>query len=69
MNNLSRLLQEIKDNPVIYLEKPSITCLYSFLNGYLDAPLYLGLDREGSGIEGFQDWIQQKEKTKVWRQS
>lgn len=26
---------------------------------------YLGLDREGSGIEGFQEWIQQRAKTQV----
>ena len=65
MNNLSRLLQNIKNNPVIYLDKPAITCLHSFLNGYLDARMALGLDREGSGIEGFQEWIQEREKTKV----
>ncbi|MCV3212369.1 hypothetical protein OGM63_02290 [Plectonema radiosum NIES-515] len=65
MNNLSRLLQEIKDNPVVYIDKPSITCLHSFLNGYLDAPIYLGLDREISGFEGFKDWIQERAKTKV----
>ncbi|NEU71427.1 hypothetical protein PI95_002240 [Hassallia byssoidea VB512170] len=65
MNNLSRLLQEIKDNPVMYIDKPSITCLHSFLNGYLDAPIYLGLDREISGFEGFQDWIQERAKTQV----
>ncbi|MEH1898054.1 MAG: hypothetical protein V7K94_22680 [Nostoc sp.] len=65
MSNLTRLLQKIKDNPVMYLEKPSITCLDFFLNGYLGAPIYLGLDREYSGIEGFQDWMQQREKIKV----
>ncbi len=65
MSNLSRLLQEIKDNPVIYIDKPSIICLHSFLNGYLDAPIYLGLDREFSGLEGFQDWIQERAKTQV----
>jgi hypothetical protein len=65
MSNLTRLLQKIKDNPVLYLEKPSITCLYFFLNGYLDAPIYLGLNREYSGIEGLKDWIQQRNKIKV----
>ncbi len=68
MNNLSRLLQEIKDNPVMYLDKPSITCLHFFLNGYLDARRDLGLDQEGSGIEGFQEWLEQKEKTEVGHQ-
>ncbi|WP_298914235.1 hypothetical protein [uncultured Nostoc sp.] len=65
MRNLSRLLQEIKDNPVMYLDKPSIICLHSFLNGYLDGRVDLGLDREGSGMEGFQDWIQKRAKTNV----
>jgi hypothetical protein len=65
MNNLSRLLQKIKENPVLYLGKPSITCLHSFLNGYLDGRMDLGLDREGSGMEGFQDWMQEKAKSRV----
>jgi hypothetical protein len=65
MMNLSRLLQEIKDNPVMYLDKPSITCLHFFLNGYLDARMDLGLDREGSGMKGFKDWIQERAKTQV----
>lgn len=65
MNNLSELLQKIKYNPAMYLDKPSITCLHSFLNGYLSQRIYLGLDREGSGIEGFQEWIQERAKTKV----
>ncbi len=65
MNNLSRLLQKVKKNPVMYLGKPSVTCLHSFLSGYLDARMALELDREGSGIEGFQEWIQERAKTKV----
>ncbi|AFY41198.1 hypothetical protein [Nostoc sp. PCC 7107] len=65
MSNLSRLLQDIKNNPVMYLDKPSIISLHSFLNGYLDYRSNLGLDREGSGIEGFQDWIQEKANTQV----
>ena len=65
MRNLSRLLQEIKYNPVMYLDKPSIICLHSFLNGYLDGRVDLGLAREGSGMEGFQDWIQKRAKTNV----
>ncbi|MDZ8137680.1 MAG: hypothetical protein RM049_20645 [Nostoc sp. DedQUE04] len=65
MRNLSRLLQDIKDNPVMYLNKPSITCLDSFLVGYLSTRSEMGLEREGSGIEGFQDWIQEREKTNI----
>lgn len=65
MNNLSKLLQQIKKKPVTYLDKPSITCLHSFLIGYLDARMTLGLDREGSGLEGFQEWIQERAKTNV----
>ncbi|MBW4572389.1 MAG: hypothetical protein KME31_31705 [Tolypothrix carrinoi HA7290-LM1] len=65
MNNLSRLIQDIKENPVTYLDKPSITCLHLFLNGYLDTRMDLGLDREGSGIKGFQKWIEERAKTTV----
>lgn len=49
----------------MYLDKPSITSLHSFLIGYLSARRDLGLDREGSGIEGFQEWVQEREKTNV----
>jgi hypothetical protein len=65
MNNISNLFQNIKENPVLYLDKPSITCLDLFLIGYLSTRTELGLDREGSGIEGFQEWIQNREKTNV----
>ncbi|MEH2316694.1 hypothetical protein [Nostoc sp.] len=65
MDNLSRRLQNIKENPVQYLDKPSITCLDLFLIGYLSTRTELGLDIEGSGIEGFQEWIQNREKTNV----
>ena len=66
MRNLSRLLQKIKENPVIYIDKPSITCLHSFLNGYLSGLIRLGFTEIGSdGIEGFQKWIQERAKTKV----
>ncbi|WP_292865556.1 hypothetical protein [Nostoc sp. LPT] len=63
MNNFSRLLQKVKDNPVMYLDEPSIICLHSFLNGYLDGRVDLGLAREGSGMQGFQEWIQTRAKT------
>ncbi|MBE8970761.1 hypothetical protein IQ277_32500 [Nostocales cyanobacterium LEGE 12452] len=65
MMNLSTLLQKIKENPVMYIDKPSITYLHSFLIGYLSTRTEMGLDREGSGIEGFQEWIQEREKTNV----
>lgn len=65
MSNLSRLLQEIKDNPVMYIDKPSITCLHSFLNGYLSSLSHLGFTREGYATEGFHEWMQERAKTKV----
>ena len=65
MNNLNRLLQDIKENPVMYLDQPSITCLDSFLVGYLSTRTEMGLDRQGSGIEGFQEWIQEREKINI----
>lgn len=57
MNNLSRLIQKIKENPVTYLDKPSTTNLDSFLTGYLDTRTRLGLDQEGSGFEHFEKWV------------
>ncbi len=65
MNNLSRLLQDIKENPVTYLDKPSITCLHSFLNGYLSSLSHLGFTRQGYATEGFHEWMQERAKTKV----
>ncbi|MEH1913742.1 hypothetical protein [Nostoc sp.] len=65
MKELFMLLQKIKENPVMYIDKPSITYLHSFLIGYLSTRTEMGLDREGSGIEGFQEWIQEREKTNV----
>ncbi|WP_375509372.1 hypothetical protein [uncultured Nostoc sp.] len=65
MRNLSRLLQEIKDNPVMYIDKPSITCLHSFLKGYLSGLIRLGFTQEGSGTDGFNEWMQERAKTNV----
>ncbi|MEH2281950.1 MAG: hypothetical protein V7K90_11585 [Nostoc sp.] len=65
MNELSTLLQKIKENPVIYIEKPSITCLKSFVGGYLGQLSDLGLTPEGYPMEGFQEWIQERAKTNV----
>ncbi|MCC5667259.1 hypothetical protein LC653_26070 [Nostoc sp. CHAB 5784] len=65
MNNLSRLLQEIKDNPVIYIDKPSITCLDFFVGGYLSQLSNLGLTPEGYPMEGFNEWMQERAKTNI----
>ncbi|MBG1269705.1 hypothetical protein [Nostoc sp. WHI] len=65
MNNLAKLLQDIKDNPTLYLDKPSITCLHSFLIGYLGTLSKLGFTQKGWAMEGFQEWIQERAKTKV----
>lgn len=51
----------------MYLGKPSITCLDSFLNGYLSTLSDLGFTREGSATDGFQAWLQEREKTTVSR--
>ncbi|MEH2221736.1 hypothetical protein [Nostoc sp.] len=68
MNNLSRLIQKIKENPVIYIDKPSITCLHSFLTGYIDGLITLGFtDIDSCGMEGFQEWIQERAKTNLSR--
>ncbi|MEH1946877.1 MAG: hypothetical protein V7K77_07955 [Nostoc sp.] len=67
MNELSTLLQKIKENPVKYIDKPSITCLKSFVGGYLGQLSDLGLTPEGYPMEGFQEWIQEREKINVTR--
>ena len=65
MNNLSRLIQKIKENPVAYLDKPSTTNLDSFLTGYLDTRTRLGLEQEGSGFEHFEKWVEETKQTNV----
>jgi hypothetical protein len=70
MKNISRLLQEIKANPIQYLDKPSITSLDMFLCGYVSERADLGLDKYcDSELFGFQEWIQEREKitlTQSW---
>ncbi|MEH2441074.1 hypothetical protein [Nostoc sp.] len=69
MNELSTLLQKIKENPVIYIDKPSITCLDFFVGGYLSQLSNLGLTPEGYPMEGFNEWMQEREKintTQSW---
>ncbi len=65
MNYLSKLLQKIKENPIMYIDKPSITCLKSFVGGYLSQLSDLGLTPEGYPMEGFQEWIQERAKTNL----
>ncbi|MDZ8140808.1 MAG: hypothetical protein RM049_36880 [Nostoc sp. DedQUE04] len=67
MNELYTLLQKIKENPVMYIDKPSITCLKSFVGGYLGQLSDLGLTPEGYPMEGFQEWIQERAKTNLSR--
>lgn len=64
MNNLNELLQKIKNNPVLYLGQPSLTCLDSFLSGYLSTRFDLGIERENIIFDDFQKWMQKKEKNK-----
>ncbi|MEH2226595.1 hypothetical protein [Nostoc sp.] len=65
MSNLTRLLQKIKDNPVIYIDKPSITCLDLFVGGYLSQLGDLGLTPESYPMEGFDEWMQEIAETNV----
>ncbi|MEH2027241.1 hypothetical protein [Nostoc sp.] len=66
MNDFYTLLQKIKENPVMYIDKPSITCLDSFLTGYIDGLITLGFTTiDSCGMEGFQEWIQERAKTNV----
>ncbi|MEH2095770.1 hypothetical protein [Nostoc sp.] len=71
MNELFTLLQKIKENPVIYIDKPSITCLDFFVGGYLSQLSNLGLTPEGYPMEGFNEWMQERAKiniTQSWLQ-
>ncbi|MEH2209057.1 hypothetical protein [Nostoc sp.] len=66
MKELFTLLQKIKENPVIYIDKPSITYLRSFLSGYIDSLITLGFtDINSCGIEGFQESVQERAKTNL----
>ena len=65
MINLSTLLQKIKENPVIYIDKPSITCLDLFVGGYLSQLSDLRLTPEGYPMEGFDEWMQEIAETNV----
>ena len=67
MNNLSRLIQDIKENPVIYIDKPSITHLDFFVGGYLSQLSDLGSTPEGYPMEGFNEWMQERAKITVSR--
>lgn len=67
MDNLYNLLHKVKENPILYLGKPSLTCLHSFLIGYRSTRFELELDREGTILDGFQEWIQERERIKGTR--
>ncbi len=68
MRNLSRLLQDIKENPVMYIDKPSITCLSSFVSGWYFSQInHFGLNPQGYPMQGFDEWMQERAKTTVSR--
>ncbi|UBF25038.1 hypothetical protein K9N68_25885 [Kovacikia minuta CCNUW1] len=58
------LLARIKQRPGMYMGKPSITRLNSFLDGYMSARIELGLSptQQEQEFNGFQDWIQERFK-------
>ncbi|OYD98033.1 hypothetical protein CDG76_04240 [Nostoc sp. 'Peltigera membranacea cyanobiont' 210A] len=65
MMNLCTLLQKIKENPVMYIDKPSITCLDFFVAGYLGQLSDLGATPEGYPMEGFDEWMQEIAETNL----
>ncbi|AVH65879.1 hypothetical protein CDG77_21545 [Nostoc sp. 'Peltigera membranacea cyanobiont' 213] len=68
MSNLSRLLKDIKENPVMYIDKPSITHLSSFVSGWYFSQIeHFGLNPEGYPMEGFNEWMQERAKITVSR--
>ncbi|MEH1831879.1 MAG: hypothetical protein V7L29_07360 [Nostoc sp.] len=68
MRNLSILLQDIKENPVMYIDKPSITHLSSFVSGWYFSQInHFGFNPEGYPMQGFDEWMQERAKTTVSR--
>ncbi len=67
MSNFTMLLQKIKENINYYLEKPSLTCLDSFLRGYLMAQEDMGLEILGADFSNFHTWLQEKLELKTSR--
>ncbi|MEA5601440.1 hypothetical protein [Nostoc sp. UHCC 0252] len=65
MKELFTLLQKIKENPVMYIDKPSITCLDFFVGGYLGQLSDLGSTPEGDPMEGFDEWMQEIAETNL----
>ena len=58
----NEMLQRIKQRPLMYLGKCSITRLHSFLIGYMGARQDLGLPttEEETEFDKFQEWIQER---------
>ena len=56
------LIQQIKQRPALYLDKPSIEHLQVFLDGYLFArrQLNVNMTEQEEKFEGFQEWIENK---------
>ncbi|AFZ28097.1 hypothetical protein Cylst_6129 [Cylindrospermum stagnale PCC 7417] len=65
MLQLTSLLHQIKENPNYFLGKPSITCLDSFLRGYLMARTDMGLQQIGLDLREFHTWIKERLEMKT----
>jgi hypothetical protein len=64
MTNIYQLIDRIKKRPGMYLGKPSIIRLKSFLDGYMGAREDLGfpLTEQEEKFNYFQEWIQTRFK-------
>jgi hypothetical protein len=56
------LLRAIQSKPGLYLGKPSLTALYTFLAGYRFARRQLGVPPSEGEVhfQGFQPWVQNR---------
>ena len=63
MNTIFDLLEEIEQNPGLYIGHPSVNALFMFLNGYELARSRMNVTltvEEEAFYDEFQPWLQQK---------
>lgn len=58
MDNVYKLLMEIRRRPELYLGKPSLDRLYAFINGYKQCENEEGI--QSVCLDGFQNYIEEK---------
>lgn len=62
MNSVTEIISLIQARPTVYITRNSISCLKAFLDGwFLRDPENV---EDSSVMESFQDWIEEKYKSK-----